>query len=785
MGQFGIGQPVRRKEDVRLLTGKGCFTDDVNFDDQVFGVFVRSPQAHADIRGIDLEAARAAEGVLAIYTGADLDADGVGTLETDVEMADLAGNPMFRPKRKLLATDRVRFLGEPVAIVLATTQEQARAAAELVMVDYEPLPSIASTDGATDPASPPVWPEHGSNVSVHWENRPASEIDAHMERAKTRVSVEIVNNRLVPNPMEPRAAVAQFDKETGVVTLYAPTQGGRRIQGGIAKGILKMPADKVRVISRDTGGGFGIRGKLYPELGVVCWAARKSGHAVKWRGDRSETFVSDYHGRDQVNRAELGLDENGRVVALKVHTILNVGAYMAENGPRLPISGGGRIIPCVYDIENFYFSVKPVFTNTVPTDTYRGAGRPEANFLMERLMDAAADATGLSRDEIRRRNVIRQDQMPYMTQMGLLIDSGDFIGNMDMAMDGADWKGFPARRAESEKRGKLRGIGLGNFVEAAGGRPTEEMRVRISPDGKATVFAGTYSHGQGHETVYAQLISDYLGIPFEDVSLVQGDTATSPQGAAGTFGSRSSWMGGLGIKKSSTAIVEKGKKIAAKLLQGDPEAVTFENGTFSSGASSITIQELAKAAQEPRNLPEGLEPGLDESFHVKRDAELFNFPNGCHVCEVEIDPDLGIAQIVNYTAVDDCGIVLNPFHRPWTGLWRHRAGHRPGADRKRRLRRRRPASQRLLHGLRHAEGASPRAYRGAVQRSALQDERSRRQGRGRSGRMRRSLGLRLRRHGCAEALRRQAHRHAAHARPHLAGHRRRQGLEGRLTATRT
>ncbi|MDO9442796.1 MAG: xanthine dehydrogenase family protein molybdopterin-binding subunit [Beijerinckiaceae bacterium] len=661
MGQFGIGQPVRRKEDVRLLTGKGVYTDDVNIDGQVFGVFVRSPQAHAVINAIDIETALAAEGVVAIYTGEDLAADGVGTLETEVEMADLAGNPMFRPKRTLLATGKVRFLGEPVAIVLAETQEQARAAAELVMVDYDQLPSIASTAGAVDPSSPPVWPEHGSNVSVHWENRPASEIDVHMERAKTRVTVDIVNNRLVPNPMEPRAAVAHFDAATGMMTLYAPTQGGRRIQGGLAKGILKIPADKMRVISQDTGGGFGIRGKLYPELGVVCWAARRSGRPVKWRGDRNETFVSDYHGRDQVNHAELGLDENGRVVALKVHTILNVGAYMGENGPRLPISGGGRIIPGVYDIENFYFSVKPVFTNTVPTDTYRGAGRPEANFLMERLMDAAADATGLARDEIRRRNVIRQDQMPYMTQMGLLIDSGDFIGNMDMAMEHSDWKGFEARRNESEKNGKLRGIGLGNFVEAAGGRPTEEMRVRISADGKATVFAGTYSHGQGHETVYAQLIEEYLGVPFDDVSLVQGDTATSPMGSAGTFGSRSSWMGGLGIRRSSDAIVAKGKKIAAKLLQGDEEAVSFENGVFSAGAGSVTIQEVAKAAQEAKNLPEGMEPGLDESFNVKRDAELFNFPNGCHVCEVEIDPDLGIAQIVGYTAVDDCGVVLNPF----------------------------------------------------------------------------------------------------------------------------
>ncbi len=660
MGQFGIGQPVRRKEDVRLLTGKGLYTDDVNFDGQVFGVFVRSPQAHANILSIDIEAALAAQGVVAVYTGADLVADGVGTLITDVEMEDLSGKKMFRTKRTFLATDRVRFVGEPLAIVLAETLGQAREAAELVMVDYEGLPAVGSTAFAASPDSPPIWEEHGSNVGVHWENRPVAEIDAHMAKAKTRVTVDIVNNRLVPNPMEPRCAVAKFDEESGVLTIYAPTQGGRRIQGGLAKTVLNLPPNKVRVISPDTGGGFGIRGKLYPELGVISWAARKSGRPVKWRGDRSETFVSDYHGRDQINHAEMGLDENGRVVALKVHTILNCGAYMAENGPRLPVSGGGRIIPGVYDIVNFYFSVKPVFSNTVPTDTYRGAGRPEANFLMERLMDAAAEATGLARDEVRRRNVIRPDQMPYRTQMGLLIDSGDFDGNMKMAMEGADWENFPKRRAQSEKNGKLRGIGIGNFVEAAGGRPTEEMRIRIAADGKATVFAGTHSHGQGHETVWAQLLNEFLGIPFDDVSLVQGDTATAPKNSAGTFGSRSSWMGGVGLQRSAKRIVEKGTKIAANLMQTEPEGVSFAGGVFTAGTSSVTLVEVAKAAHEPKNLPEGMEAGLDESYFLERDPEEFNFPNGCHVCEVEIDADLGHVQIVNYVAVDDCGFVLNP-----------------------------------------------------------------------------------------------------------------------------
>ncbi len=661
MGQFGIGQPVRRKEDVRLLTGKGLYTDDVHFDGQTWGVFVRSPQAHAKILSIDTSAAKAAEGVVAVYLGQDLKADGVGTLITDVEFKDLSGKDMFRPKRDFLAIGRVRFVGEPVAIVIAETQAQAKAAAELVIVDYETLPAVGSTAFAASPDSPVIWEEHGSNVGIHWENRAEAEIDAHMAKAKYRASVDLVNNRVVPNPMEPRCAVAKWDADAGELTMYAPTQGGRRIQQGIAKIVLNIAADKVRILSPDVGGGFGIRGKIYPELGVVAWAARKTGRPVKWRGDRSETFVSDYHGRDQINHAELGLDENGKIVALKVWTIVNCGAYFAENGPRLPINGGGRIIPGVYDIENFYFSVRPVLSNTVPTDTYRGAGRPEANFLMERLMDAAAHATGLSRDEIRRRNVIKPEQMPYRTQMGMVIDSGDFIGNMDMAMKAADWAGFEKRRAESAKHGKLRGIGLSNFVEPSGGRPTEEMRIALTPDGKATVYAGTHSHGQGHETVWAQLLESFLGIPFEDVSLVQGDTKTAPKGSAGTFGSRSSWMGGVGLQRSAKRIVEKGTKIAANLMQAEPSAVTFEAGVFRAGTTSVTIKEVAKAAHDPKALPEGVEAGLDESYFLERDPEEFNYPNGTHVCEVEVDPDLGKIEIVNYIAVDDCGFVLNPF----------------------------------------------------------------------------------------------------------------------------
>ena len=378
---------------------------------------------------------------------------------------------------------------------------------------------------------------------------------------------------------------------------------------------------------------------------------------MKWRAGRTETFFSDYHGRDQINEAEMGLDEYGRICALKISTLVNLGAYMAENGPRMPIEGGGRIIPCCYHAPNFHFSVKPVFTNTVSTDTYRGAGRPEANFLMERLMDAAADATGLTRDEVRRRNFITQ--FPYTTPMGYVIDSGDFARGMDDALAMADWDAFEARRTEACARGYLRGIGIAAFIEAAGGRaPTEEMRVRAELDGSVTIFSGSHAHGQGHDTVFSQLVNEYLGVEPGRVRLVQGDTDVTPKGSIGTFGSRSSMMGGAGIRASCEKIIAKGAKIAAHLLQAESGSVTFSEGVYRAGAGEITFTEVAVAAWDATRIPEGMTPGLDEGHLFQREAE--NFPNGCHVCEVEVDPETGVAEIVRYVAVDDCGVVLNP-----------------------------------------------------------------------------------------------------------------------------
>jgi carbon-monoxide dehydrogenase large subunit len=659
MGQFGIGQPVRRKEDARLVKGGGQFTDDIEFPGQAWAAFVRSPHAHALINSIDAGPARAMTGVIDVITGAELDAANVGRMITDAVFEDRSGRPMSRPLRRILPVDRARFAGECVAIVIAETDEIAREAAEAVEIDWEPLPAVVATGDALAADAPKVWPEYDSNLVVHWEHGDKAAVEGRLASAAHRVRVDLVNQRIAVSPMEPRVVAAAYDKASGVLTVHSPTQGGRRIQTMLANTIMRMDLDKVRVISIDTGGGFGIRSKVYPETACVAFAARKLGRPVKWRGDRLETFLSDYHGRDQLNACEMGLDAEGRIVALSVATTLNVGAYLSENGVRLPQQGGGRIIPGVYDVPAFYFSVKPAFTNTICTDTYRGAGRPEANYIMERLMDAAAEATGLDRGEVRRRNFIRPEQMPYKTQLGFTIDSGDFAGTMDMALRAADWAGFAARRKAAAADGKLRGIGLSVFIEGAGSRPQEGMRVRLEPDGRATIIAGTYAHGQGHHTVYSQILSDLLGVEYDRIDLVQGDTAIAPATMNGTFGSRSATVGSAGLKMASDLLIAKGKRIAAHLMQSMPEQVTFAAGVFRTGTSSVTITEVARAAHDPARLPDGMPPGLDEEVTYEGTSE--NFPNGAHVVEVEVDPELGTVEIVRFVAVDDCGVVLNPF----------------------------------------------------------------------------------------------------------------------------
>ncbi|HEY4135258.1 MAG TPA: xanthine dehydrogenase family protein molybdopterin-binding subunit [Alphaproteobacteria bacterium] len=658
MGQYGIGQPVRRKEDSRLLTGRGRYTDDVNIDGQAFAYFLRSPYAHAKIVSLDTTDALAAPGVVAIYTSADIIADGVKPIPCEANAKSLSGEVIFKPPRHALAFERVRYAGEPIALVLADSLNEAKDAADLIQIEYDELPAIADTARLADGDAPLVWPEHGTNVALHWESQESAVSEALFASAHKTVELDLINNRLVGNPMEPRCALADYDPKTDRTTLYAPTQGGRRVINTMSKEIFQLPLSKFRLVSLDTGGGFGVRSKVYPELVMMVWAARQQKRALKWRADRGETFVSDAHGRDQATRASMAFDENGKILAVRNETIVNVGAYLSEGGATLAMLGGGKIMGTAYDVPVLYFSVKSSFSNTVPTDTYRGAGRPEVNFIMERLIELGAQAFGIDSVEMRKRNFIRE--FPYKTQMGCLIDSGDFSGTLDVTLQKGDFAGFEKRRAESKARGKLRGIGIGYYVEGAGGRPTEEMRVRFEKDGTISVIAGTFSHGQGHDTVYSQLLNEYLGVDASKVNLLQGDSDITPAGAVGTFGSRSSMMGGVGVKRAAEAIVEKGKKIAGHLLQTDSAVVTFSEGVFRGGAGSVTLDEVARAAQDPHKMPEGMEPGLDVSYLYERKGESQNFPNGCHLVEAEVDADTGTVEIVKFTAIDDCGTVLNP-----------------------------------------------------------------------------------------------------------------------------
>jgi carbon-monoxide dehydrogenase large subunit len=661
MDQFGIGQPVRRKEDVRLLTGGGTYTDDIDLPGQAHLAILRSPHAHARILSIDVAAARAAPGVLLVLTGHDAAADGLGLFPVMVEVPPMPGTqPLYAPPRSILQTEAVRFVGDPVVAIVAETRLQAMDAAELVAIDYEMLPAVTETARALDPDAPVIWPKRGSNLCVTWSNGREAETDAAFARADRVAKVELVQNRLVGNPMEPRVAVGAWNAGRERYELHSPSQGVIRVRESLAKFIFKVPMDRLRVVSRDVGGGFGLRGKNFPESAMVLWAARKLGRPVKWRADRTETFLADPHGRDHVTQAEMAFDAQGKALGMRTRTMAAMGAYLFDFGPRIPTVAGARIAGTVYDLQAVNLQVQCVFTNTHSTDAYRGAGRPEIAYTVERLLDIGAGLFGIGRDEIRRRNYIRPDQMPYVNCVGNELDSGDFAGTQAMALDLADWEGFAARRAASEALGKKRGRGIGYFIEASGGQPQEWARLHMGPDGRARLHVGTFSHGQGHETAFAQIVHARLGIPFEDIELVQGDTDTVEQGF-GTGGSRSSQMGGVATSRASEAVLAKAKRIAAHLLEAGLADIEFHAGRFAVAGTDLGVgwRQVAEAASDPARLPAGEAPGLDERVLYKRSTEC-NFPNGCHVAEVEIDPETGLLTVDRYAAVDDVGNVINP-----------------------------------------------------------------------------------------------------------------------------
>jgi len=669
----GIGAAIRRKEDMRFLTGSGNYVADIKRHDMTYGVLVRSPHAHALIKSIDTSAAMAMPGVVAVFTGDDLLADKVGGLPCAWPVTGKGGVATKEPLHPALAQGKVRHVGDPVAFVIADSLMQARDAAEAVAVDYEELPAVVGVLDALKPGAPAIFDDIPDNVCVDWEIGDKAAVDAAFESAAHIARLSLVNNRLVGNPMEPRAAVGEYDRARGQHTLWTTSQFPHIAKLLMGNFVLGIPQHKLRVVSPDVGGGFGVKQFHYAEEVLVTWSASKIHRPVKWVCERSEGFISDAHARDHVTEAEMALDENGKFLGLRVSTTANMGGYLSTFGPNIPTNLYGPLLAGVYTTPAVYCEVKCVFTNTLPVDAYRGAGRPEATFCLERLVDVAAIEMNIDKDEIRRRNIIRKEDYPHQTPVMMNYDSGDPLGCLEKALLAADWKGFPARKAEAAKRGKFRGIGLCTYVEACGLAPSriairlgvrgglfESATVRVHPTGQVTVLMGTHSHGQGHETTCAQIVSEKLGIPAENIEVVFGDT-DRVQFGLGTYGSRSAAVGGSALAKAVNKVIVKGKKIAAHMLEASDTDIEFEHGAFSVAGTdrSKSFEEVALMAHFPVDYPlEVLEPGLEEQAFY--DPVNFTFPCGAHIAEVEIDPETGVVQLLNYVAVDDVGTVINP-----------------------------------------------------------------------------------------------------------------------------
>ena len=662
MAKFGVGQSVKRKEDNDLLRGTGKFQDDLNLPGQAHAHFLRSEHAHADIEGIDCAAALAMPGVVAIYTGADVEADGLGTvpcnMDAFVPLNRPDGSRAYYPPNYLLPAERVRHVGEAVAMVIAETPSQARDAAEHIEVTYHALPCVVETGGAEAPDAPTIWPEAPGNLSFLWEHGDRDAVDTAFKNAARVVAVDLVNSRLIVNSIETRGALGIFDEASGRYTLQTNTQHPFDTRAIIAN-ILGTEQETVRILSPALGGGFGMKHMVHPEQPLIAWAARKTGRPVRWMSERGEGMVSDTQARDHVTHAELALDEEANFLGIRVSTTANLGAYVSNLGPVSPTLLYTRMLANAYRTPAIHAEVRGVLTNTVFTDAYRGAGIPESIYVVERLVDKAARETGLGAIEIRRRNVISPEQMPYTSPMGIAYDCGHFEENMDSCMKFADWFGFNQRRAQANERGKLRGIGMALYVESTVGDPNESISICFNDDDNVTLTAGTKSSGQGHGTIFAQFLNETLGVPFDKITYEEGDSDSLPQGG-GTGGSRSTYMVGVAVKLGADKIIEKGKQLAAHLLETSVADIRFDEGEFTVAGTdrSINVMALAAKARDTTNLPAGMAPGLDESAQSEiADPTL---PNGCHICEVELDPDTGTLTLDTYTAVNDFGRVVNP-----------------------------------------------------------------------------------------------------------------------------
>ncbi len=669
----GIGASILRKEDKRFITGKGNYVADIKRPDMTAGVFLRSPHAHAVLKSIDISAASGMPGVVAIFTGADLVADNVGGIPCGWGITSKDGKPMKEPPHPALAVGKVRCVGDAVAFVVAETLEEARAALEAIDVDYEPLPAVVGVLDAIRPGAAAIFDDIPDNTCFDWECGDAKATAAAFANAAHVARISLVNNRLVGNPMEPRAAVAEYDSSREHYTLWTTSQFPHIVKLLMGNFVLHIPQHKLRVVAPDVGGGFGVKQFLYPEEAILTWAAGKVERPVKWVNERSEGFISDAHGRDHVSEAELALDESGKFLGLKVKTVANMGGYLSTFGPNIPTNLYGLLLAGVYTTPAIYCEVKGVFTNTLPVDAYRGAGRPEATFLLERLVDLAAVEMNMDKAEIRRLNMIDASQYPYQTPVIVKYDSGDPKACLAKALDVADWAGFAERKAESARHGKLRGIGLCTYVEACGLAPSrivqslgaragifESATVRVHATGDVTVLIGTHSHGQGHETTFAQIVSEKLSIPAEKIEIVFGDT-DKVQFGLGTYGSRSLAVGGTALAKATDKVIAKGKKIAAHMLEASDQDIAFEQGEFTVAGTDRkkSFGDVVGAAYGLVDFPiDILEPGMEEQAFY--DPVNFTYPGGAHLAEVEIDPDTGTVDLLSYVAVDDIGTVINP-----------------------------------------------------------------------------------------------------------------------------
>ena len=665
----GIGASVKRLEDQRLLTGRGTYVDDINRPDQTYAYVLRSPHAHATLKSVDITAASDCPGVVAIFTGADMQ---VGSLPCGWQIHSEDGSPMHEPAHPPLATAKVRHVGDGIAVVIADSLEEATAAADRIVVEYDILPAVTNMMAAAAGGTL-VHDEIGTNICYDWGLGDKAAVDAALADSAKVVEIEIVNNRLIPNAMEPRAAIAEFNAANGEYTVHTTTQNPHVIRLLMGAFVLSLPEHKLRIIAPDVGGGFGSKIFLYAEETIITWAAPRVGRPIKWTAERSESFMTDAHGRDHVTTARLGLDGDGIFTALKVDTHANMGAYLSTFAPSIPTYLYATLLAGVYRTPVVYANVKAIFTNTVPVDAYRGAGRPEASYLLERIVDRAARETGIDQVELRRRNMIAADAFPYQTPVALEYDSGNYQATLDSALTLADVAGFSERRAASEANGRKRGLGYSTYIEACGIAPSavagalgaraglyESAEVRVHPTGSVTLFTGSHSHGQGHETTFAQLISSQLGIPLENIEINHGDTG-NVQFGMGTYGSRSLAVGGEAVIRATNKVIAKGSKIAAHIMEASVGDVEFKDGAFTVAGTdkSMAFGEIALAAYVPHNFPhDELEPGLDETAFY--DPKNFTFPGGCHICEIEVDPETGEVTVERFTAVDDVGRVINP-----------------------------------------------------------------------------------------------------------------------------